>query len=312
MSQAFAYFDLQVNGYAGVDFNKDDLPDHEFHAACQQLRADHVEGVLATIITDEVPRMEARLKRLAAACRRDPLVADVIRGIHIEGPFISPAAGFVGAHPVSVVRTADVTVLRRLLDAGEGLVRMVTLAPECDPGMTVIRYLADHKILAAAGHCDPSLEQLRAAIDAGLSVFTHLGNGCPLTLHRHDNIIQRVLSLHDWLTICFIGDGVHIPAMALGNYLRVTGFERVAVVTDAISAAGLGPGRYSLGPQMVEVGDDLIARAADGLQFAGSTATMPRMAAFLRDQVGLPADVVCRLLYDNPRQLLGNVTLETV
>ena len=81
--------------------------------------------------------------------------------------------------------------MRRLLDAADGETRLVTLAPECDPGEKTTKFLAAQGILVSAGHCDPSIEQLRAAIDAGLSMFTHLGNGCPRLLDRHDNIMQR-------------------------------------------------------------------------------------------------------------------------
>ena len=191
MSDPFPYFDLQVNGYAGVDFNRDGLAEADLRHACARLREDGVDGVLATVITDQLPRMEARLARIAAIRRQDQLVREVVRGIHVEGPFISPAPGYVGAHPAEAVRPADVETMKRLLDAAGGLVRLVTLAPEHDRGMKVIRHLADQNILVSAGHCDPSLDELRAAIDAGLSMFTHLGNGCPIMLHRHDNVIQR-------------------------------------------------------------------------------------------------------------------------
>jgi N-acetylglucosamine-6-phosphate deacetylase len=304
MSSQLRYFDLQVNGYAGVDFNQNDLADDDLHRACARLREDGVEGILATIITDELPLMEARLARIVAAHRLDSSVRGVVRGIHVEGPFISAAPGYVGAHPARAVRPADLETMKWLLDAGGGLVRLVTLAPEHDPGMKVVRYLAEHEILVSAGHCDPSLDQLRAAIDAGLSVFTHLGNGCPATLHRHDNVIQRVLSLRDRLTLCFIADGVHVPPPALGNYLSLAGVERSVVVTDAVAAAGLPPGRHSIGSQVVDVADGLPPMAPDGVHFAGSTATMPRMAALLHDQLGLADDDVRRLLFDNPRRLL--------
>lgn len=305
MSSQPRYVDLQINGYAGVDFNQDDLSETDLHLACERLREDGVFGVLATIITDELPRMVGRLGRIAAVRQRDPLVRDVIWGIHIEGPFINETPGYVGAHPSQCVRLADMETAKRLLDAAGGLTRIVTLAPERDPGMQVIRYLAGQKILVSAGHCDPSLNQLRAAIDAGLSMFTHLGNGCPMLLPRHDNIIQRVLSLREQLTIGFIADGVHIPPMALGNYLRLAGIERSVVVTDAISAARLGPGRYGLGSQSVQIGEDLIARSPDGSHFVGSTATMPRMIAILRETLRLSDGEIQRLACDNPRAVLG-------
>ncbi len=304
MTAQSQYFDLQVNGYAGVDFNRDGLTDDNLNLACQRLREDGVAGILATIITDKIPQMTARLQRIAEICRQDSFVNEVIRGIHIEGPFINPAPGFVGAHPPLAVRPADEIILHQLLDAAEGLTRLVTLAPECDPGMKATRYLAKQGIRVAAGHCDPSLDQLQSAIDAGLSLFTHLGNGCPMLIDRHDNIIQRALSLRDRLTICFIADGAHIPPMALGNYLRLVGIERSIVVTDAIAAARLGPGRYTLGSQTVEIGEDLVARSADRSHLVGSTATMPRMVALLEKNGFSPSEIQ-KLTCDNPRNLLG-------
>jgi N-acetylglucosamine-6-phosphate deacetylase len=299
------FLDLQVNGYAGVDFNSDDLTSEQLHTACRRLRDDGVEGILATLITDSVERMTARLARIVRLRREDPLASSLVRGVHLEGPFINPAKGYVGAHPPEHVRPADVEPMRRMLDAGEGQVRLVTLAPEADPGSKLTRFLVRQGVRVSAGHCDPSLDQLRAAIDAGLSMFTHLGNGCPMMLDRHDNIIQRALSLADRLTICYIGDGVHVPYPALGNYLRLSGVDRSIVVTDAVAAAGMGPGRYRLGGRSVDVGEDGVARAADGSHLVGSTATMPRMAAALGQHLGLDARQVERLTLENPGKMLA-------
>jgi N-acetylglucosamine-6-phosphate deacetylase len=305
MSTEPQYVDLQINGYAGVDFNRDNLSDADLHRASELLREDGVGGVLATIITDALPRMAARLERIVAIRQRDPLVREMIWGIHIEGPFINATPGYVGAHPPQAVRPADLESMKRLLEAAGGLARLVTLAPERDPGMKVVRYLAQQQILVAAGHCNASLDQLQAAIDAGLSLFTHLGNGCPTLLPRHDNIIQRVLSLRDRLTLCFIGDGVHVPLVALGNYLRLVGIEHAVVVSDAISPARLKPGRYTIGSRSVDVGEDMVARAADDSHLFGSTATMPQIAALLREKLGLSPTDLQRLLYDNPRAVLA-------
>lgn len=299
------YVDLQVNGYWGVDFNSDGLTAEGLHLACERLRADGLAGILATLITDDLARMAARLARIASLREHDPLVREVILGFHIEGPFISPVPGCAGAHPVEHVRPADLDVMLRLLDAAEGLVRLVTLAPECDEGLRVTRFLADQGILVSAGHCDPSLDQLRAAMDTGLTMFTHLGNGCPATVARHDNIIQRALSLCDRLVIMFIADGVHVPHFALKNYLRVTGLERAIAVTDCISAAGLGPGRYAVGSQEVRVGEDGIAWSADGTHFVGSTTTMPEMAVKMRPGLGLNEREIQRLVCRNPCRVLG-------
>lgn len=302
------FVDLQVNGCHGVDFNGDGLTAEQLHTACRRLHGDSVTGVLATIITDDIPRMSARLALLARLREQDPLAQQIIRGIHVEGPFLSAEPGYVGAHPPQHVRPADLDAMKCLLDAAQGLVRLVTLAPECDPGMKLTRFLAQRGVLVSAGHCNASLEELRAAIDAGLSMCTHLGNGCPALLPRHDNVIQRVLSLSDRLTICFIADGVHVPYVALQNYLRVTGIERTVFVTDCISAAGLGPGRFSLGAQLVEVDSEGATWSADRSHLVGSAITMPVMAAKAQRALRLTSEEIERLVLYNPRRLLAAST----
>src|SRR5688572_7430499 len=201
------YFDIQVNGYGGVDFNQDDLTAEALHAACLRLEADGVDGILATVITDTLDRMCHRLAVLVRLRETDPLARRLISGLHIEGPFLNETAGYRGAHPVDAIHPADADEMNRLLDAAGGLARIVTLAPERDAGLKVTRLLAGRGIVVSAGHCDPTFEQLSAAADAGLTMFTHLGNGCPMQVHRHDNIIQRGLALADRLWITFIADG---------------------------------------------------------------------------------------------------------
>jgi len=300
------YVDPQVNGYAGVDFNAGELTAEAMHTACARLREAGVAGFLPTVVTAPLDAMAARLARLAELRQADPLVRELVWGIHLEGPFISAKPGYVGAHLASAVRPANLPDMDRLLDASDGLTRIVTLAPERDEGLQVTRHLAERGITVAAGHCDPSLEKLRAAIDAGLSMFTHLGNGCPAQLHRHDNIIQRALSLSDRLWISFIVDGVHIPFPALGNYLRSANLERCVAVTDAILAAGQGPGRYTINGQSFQVGEDLVPRSADGSHFVGSATTMPRMVDHLRCQLRLTEDDIRQLTSTGPRRILGN------
>jgi N-acetylglucosamine-6-phosphate deacetylase len=299
------FVDLQVNGYNGVDFNDDGLSADALRHACEALREDGIEGILATVITDTVSALERRLARLAELRESDPLVRELVLGIHLEGPFLSGDSGYAGAHPVAATREADLNVARALVDAAHGLVRMVTLAPERDPGAKTVRFLADQGIVVAAGHCDCTRDELQAAIDNGLSLFTHFGNGCPMVLPRHDNILQRALSLRDQLVFTFIADGVHIPAFALKNYLDVVGIERAVVVSDAIAAARLGPGSYRLGSQTVTVGEDRISRNPVGNNFMGSTATMPQMVRLLQDQLHLDPLEIERLTYHNPRIALG-------
>src|SRR5580698_7082692 len=297
--------DLQVNGYAGIDFNQDSVAAEDLHRACIQLAADGVETILATVITDKIEVMARRLSNLAKLREQNPQSRQIIAGFHIEGPFLSAEPGYCGAHPAEVIHPANVDEMRRLLEAAQGLTRLVTLAPESDNGFKVTRMLAHQNIMVSAGHCNPSLDQLRAAIDAGLRMFTHLGNGCPMQLPRHDNIIQRVLSLADKLWLCFIADGVHVPFFALRNYLKCAGVNRCLVVSDAMAAAGLGPGRYKLSRWEVTVGPDLAAWAPDRSHLVGSAITLRQSFTNLIEHVGLSRDDAVRLTTTNPQLAIG-------
>ncbi len=306
MHAVSGYVDLQVNGYADIDFNADELEAERVVAVCRRLRDDGVAGILATVITADI---DAMCRRLANICRvrdAEPSVADMIWGIHIEGPFLNEAAGYIGAHPAASARPADLDAMKRLLDAAGGLTRIVTLAPERDEGNRVTRYLVEQGVRVSAGHCNPTLDDLRASIDAGLSLFTHLGNGCSAMLPRHDNIIQRVLSLADRLYIGFIADGVHVPYVALGNYLKCCG-ERAFVVTDAIRGAGLGPGEYSIGEQRVVVDENLATWSADRSHLVGSAGTMPRSAENLRNALGLDERRIQQLMVETPQMIAGEL-----
>ncbi|MEM6778423.1 MAG: N-acetylglucosamine-6-phosphate deacetylase [Planctomycetota bacterium] len=300
------FCDLQVNGYAGVDFNDDAVSVDAIGRACEAMRGDGVRRFLATVITDTVDCMADRIACRVKAIETDGLVRSMMAGIHVEGPFINPSSGTAGAHPIRAIRRGDVDTWRRLEQAGGGHVRLITLAPECDDRLQVTRRAADGGVRVSAGHTDASRDELRAAIDAGLTLFTHLGNGCGQSLPRHDNIIQRALSLSAALQIGWIADGIHVPPFALSNYIRLAGVDRCWVVTDAMAATGLGPGRYRLGATTVDVDDEARAQVADGDgRLAGSVVTMRRVCAVLRDSVGLSADDIDRLTRRNPLSILN-------
>lgn len=299
------WLDIQVNGHAGVDFNGDTWTEEELVSCCEDLQQQATGGILATVITAPLDSMQSRIARIANAIAAHPTVAATIRGIHIEGPFLNPTPGYIGAHPTAAACNADHTVAQKLLDAGGGHVKLWTLAPEADPGAKITRKLSDQGLVVAAGHSDASLDQLREAIDGGLQLYTHLGNGCPAELPRHDNIIQRVLSLAEQIKISFIADGHHIPWFALRNYLQIVPSEHTIIVSDAMAAAGLGPGRYRLADQWVEVDEDLSAWAAGRTHFAGSATTLPQMIELLNNNLKVSAQRLRQWTVENPGQLLG-------
>jgi len=299
------FVDLQVNGYGGVDFNSNALSEQAMVDVCQRLREDGTARILATIITAPLEVMLDRIGRIARMIETVPEIASVVAGIHVEGPFLNSKEGFVGAHPPSATMDASVDVANRLLEAGNGTVKFLTLAPERDAGGAVTRMLTDKGIVVAAGHSDTTLDQLETAIDHGLALFTHLGNACPAMIPRHDNIVQRVLSVSDRLSISFIADGHHVPPPALKNYLKCVPASNVVIVTDAISAAGLGPGRYELSDQVVEVDEDGAAWSACRTHFAGCASTFPQMVQVLKEKVGVTDDQIDQWLRINPARLLG-------
>ena len=296
--------DLQLNGYRGLDFGADDLTLERLADICRAYRADGGGRFLATVITDALPVLERRIGALADCIESDAEIGDTIAGIHVEGPFISAERGFVGAHPPEHARDADPGAMERLLAAGRGHVRMVTLAPERDPGFLTIRRLAERGVLVFAGHCDPALEVLREACAAGLAGFTHLGNGCPPLLHRHDNIIHRVLACDELRFVSLIADGVHLPPYLLAAMLRWLGPDRARVVSDATAAAGMGAGTFRLGGQAVVVGEDGAAWSADRTHLVGSTATVPTLRRVLAE-VGLNEEAIDRVIAINPRRALA-------
>jgi len=300
-----SYFDLQVNGYAGADFCSTELTLEQCRKACEALRADGIDGILATVITDSVEALEGKLRRLVEFREQDEFVRETIRGFHVEGPFLNPAVGYIGAHPAEHVRPANVEDAEQLLEAGGGLVRIMTLAPEFDEGMATTKFLVDRGITVSAGHCDPDLATLERAIGAGLSMVTHLGNGCPVELPRHDNIIQRVLSLADQLWICFIPDGAHVPFFAIKNYIHSVGLERVIMTTDAIMASGLGPGTYELSGAPVEIDEFGVARRPGSPNLAGSTIRGHQVAANLKAELGLSDEDVQTVFHRNPLRAAG-------
>ena len=298
------YIDLQVNGYAGVDFNSLELELDDFSSACDRIFRDGTDQFLPTLITAPWEQLLAKVDRIAKWLDQGAISTARVSGLHVEGPFLSPVEGFIGAHPKASAIPATIERAAELVDRGRGWVRLVTLAPEVDPDGLVTRFLTDRGVTVAAGHSDATLDQLAAVVDQGLRLYTHLGNGCPSALPRHDNIIQRVLSMSDRLMVSFIADGHHVPGFALANYFRCLSDEQIVIVTDAISAAGLGPGKYELSGQWVEVDDDGAAWASCRTHYAGCATSFPDMIRFLQSELDVTDEQVDYWFRRNPMRLL--------
>jgi N-acetylglucosamine-6-phosphate deacetylase len=301
------FIDVQVNGYAGVDFNGDPVTEAQIEFVAQRLRADGVAAILPTVITDDAGRMSDRLANLRRLIDQDDALRRMFPAFHIEGPFISPVEGYRGAHPPEQIRPASVEVMDRLLDAagGPSRVALVTLAPECDKDLLVTRRVAEQGIHVAAGHTDAPLEILREAEQAGLDLFTHLGNGCANDVHRHHNIINRALSL-ERIRYSLIADGHHVPWYVLKSYLRVAGPDRCIITTDCIPAASAPADFELVGHRVIDrSGDTPVARFGDTQYLAGSCVTMGQCYDALIRHVGLTEAQSKALCVDHPRDFVS-------
>jgi N-acetylglucosamine-6-phosphate deacetylase len=268
-----AFFDPQVNGYAGVEFADPDLTIEQLASAVLAIRRDGCSHFFLTLVTNEAGALESQLARVAGLIEASDLVREAIVGFHLEGPFISPEPGYRGAHREQYVLPPDWPLFQRLQKASGNRIRMVTLAPEWPNSAEFIRKAAGSGVFVCLGHTNASRDELLTAADAGARMVTHLGNGCPLKIHRHDNIIQRVLSVKG-LMASLIPDGIHLPPFVLSNLARSLGPNRLVFTTDAVTPAGAPPGRYLVGHQQVTVGENRVVMHADGKHFAGSALTM--------------------------------------
>jgi N-acetylglucosamine-6-phosphate deacetylase len=299
------YVDLQINGYVGVDFNSPDTSQADLERAAAAMKQHGVAWALPTVITADLDVMCRCIQNLVQAINGNSLAAELFRGIHIEGPFLSPEAGYIGAHPPEHALAACEKSLQRILAASQGHARLLTLAPEIDVAGKLTQMCVQHGCAVAAGHSNASMQDLERTIAAGLSLFTHLGNGCPRLMDRHDNIIYRALRFKDQLAYTLIADGFHIPEVLFLNLLDWIDHHRICVVSDAISAAGLGPGTYPLGSRMVSVGIDGVARDPGGQHFVGSASNLRQADHWLADKIKLVSSTRRLLLRDNANRLLG-------
>lgn len=262
--------DLQVNGFAGVDFNDDRLtPDALDHALYAMLRTG-VTACLPTIITAAPDTLAARLQALDRAVTASRLGPPMVPGYHLEGPFLQPADGYAGCHPPSCMIPPDAALLDWLTAPLARPVLLLTVAPELTGA---IAFIADqvrrHGRVVALGHTRASAAQVAAAAEAGASLSTHLGNALPSPQPKFENPLIAQLA-EDRLAASFIADGIHLPEAALRVMIRAKGAGRSVLVTDATAAAAALPGLYGFAGMTIERTQDGAVRVPGTARLAGS------------------------------------------
>jgi N-acetylglucosamine-6-phosphate deacetylase len=291
-----------VNGFAGVDYCSPNAAAEEIGRSVRALYASGVTRFFPTVITGSPGHMLGAIRNLAQAKERIAEGA-AIEGLHIEGPHISPEDGPRGAHPRQSVRPPDVEEFRRWQDAANGLIKLVTVSPEWEQTPVYVATIVREGVVAAIGHMNANGDQIRAAVDAGATLSTHLGNGAHSIMARHPNYLWEQLA-EDRLAASFIVDGIHLDQAFLKTALRAKGVERSIIVTDAVMPAGCAPGPYMLGEVEVELkppGDRVVLRGGDRL--AGSALRMDDAIGNLVRMTGVSLRDAVTMATTNPARI---------
>lgn len=299
------FVDLQVNGYGGHEFNEPDLTVETVEAISRAMDSAGVVAYCPTTTTHAHEVLLHSMRTIAAACDQSRDVAVRVAGIHVEGPYISPEDGPRGAHPKAHVRPPNWDEFQALQEAAGGRIRILTLSPEYDNAPQFIRRVADTGVRIAIGHTAADSAQIHAAVDAGASFSTHLGNGAHPRIRRHPNYIWDQLA-EDRLLATLIVDGHHLPASVVKSFVRVKSTARALLVSDITGMAGMPPGRYertSLGAvEVLEDGKLVVAGQRDLLAGASlpigvGVVNLQRFAGLdLREAVDMASIAPARLI----------------
>jgi N-acetylglucosamine-6-phosphate deacetylase len=299
------FFDLQVNGFAGVDFNDPGTTGEAISGALDRMRATGVTRCLPTFITSPLHEL-ARCARNVASSHH-PSIA----GYHMEGPYLSPEDGARGAHRRAHIAPAAVDDFERRQEACDGAIRLVTIAPEVPGALALIEHLAASGVRVAIGHTAAAPAEVADAIKAGATLATHLGNGCAQLLPRHPNVIWELLAA-DGIHASLIVDGHHLPPATVKSMVRAKGAARTILVTDAIAAAGCPPGTFTIGEVACALGEDGRVSLPGTPYLAGSALTMDRAVQNVVRFAHVTIEEAGAMASSIPAQALGLSTTGTV
>jgi N-acetylglucosamine-6-phosphate deacetylase len=295
--------DLQVNGYKGVHFSDINLTRDDFIFACRGVFEAGTTAFLPTMITSPKEVYEHNLPIMAAVLQEAEFQGKLL-GFHIEGPFISKQEGARGAHDEQWISKPDVDYLKQLIEWADGQIKLLTIAAEPDGTEKLAQYAVSQEITVSLGHQMALEEDLARLAQAGAVSLTHLGNGVPAMLSRHENPIWAGLGNDDLVAI-IITDGHHLPVSILKTIIRTKGPEHCIVVSDASSPAGLPPGRYEALGHKVMLEKDGILRDLTTGYLGGSSASMLQCMNHLASLNLVSQDELFAMGFDNPLALIG-------
>lgn len=280
------FIDLQLNGFAGVDFSSPSLRPEDAVAVLPGLWRTGVTAFCPTLITNSAAALARNFRVLEQARAADRRFAEMVPCYHLEGPYLSPGNAR-GVHDPGFMHAPDWDEFQRLQEAAGGSIGIVTLAPEWPGAPRFISQARQSGVIVAIGHTDGTPGDIHAAVDAGAQMSTHLGNGCGQLLDRHANPLWSQLTRED-LSASIICDTFHLPPDVVKVIFRMKGTSRTVLVTDASHVAGLPPGSYSIVGTEIELLPNGKVIKADGACLAGSALTMDRAVANFMQLSGAP------------------------
>ncbi len=304
------FIDVQCNGYGGQEFSSPDLTAEKVAAITERQAAFGVTQVCPTVTTASRETFLHALAAIAEACRRWPAVDHAVAGIHVEGPYISPEDGPRGAHPLMHCRPPDWDEFQQLQAAAEGRIRILTMAVEYAEAPAFIARAVASGVVIAIGHTAADSAQIRAAVDAGASLSTHLGNGAHRTLRRHPNYLWDQLA-EDRLMASLIVDGHHLPPEVVQTFVRAKTPKRCLLVSDLSGLAGLPPGRYATELCELEIlADGRLVIAGQDQLLAGASLPIGAGVANVMAFAGVDLATAVDMATAHPARLLGRAIPE--
>lgn len=304
-----ALFDLQINGCHGISFNSPELTEADVRHVVEHCRRHGIASLFPTLVTNSFEAIAHGFRTLAASVANDPIVRQSVPGFHLEGPYISGDDGPRGAHPKIHVRSPSVDEFHQWQQAANGMIRLVTLAPELPGALDFISQVSREHVVIAIGHTAASPEQIRAAVLAGAKLSTHLGNGAHANLPRHPNYIWEQLAA-DELIASIIPDGHHLPASVVKSIIRGKTLSRTIITCDASSLAGSAPGRYRQWDSEFEVLDSGKIIVPGTPFLAGSGVFTDRCISTVIEQTGITLQQAIDCASRQPRELFGFAPFE--
>jgi N-acetylglucosamine-6-phosphate deacetylase len=297
------FVDIQVNGFAGVDFNNPAASMEDISKALDMILSTGTTRCLPTVITGGPDEMLACLANLRRAQMQLPH-RKAISGFHVEGPYIGAEDGPRGAHPARWVRPPSIDEYHRWQHATDGNIRLITLSPHWPEAPAWIADVVKDGVAVSIGHTGATADQIAAATDAGATLSTHLGNGAHAVMRRHPNYLWDQLA-EDRLSASFIADGIHLGQAFLRTALRAKTVQRTVLVTDASAPAGNPPGRYRLGEQYADLTPDGRVVLAGTERLAGSALKMNQGVANMVKLGGLSLRDAVQTATLNPARIIN-------